>query len=56
MPRTSLLAASAEDIEGSIRAVEKERAPLEEQARAVRRERSKASRRVPAPRPGNWPA
>ena len=33
-----LLAASAEDIEGSIRAVEKERAPLEEQARAIRRE------------------
>jgi chromosome segregation ATPase len=33
-----LLAASAEDIEGWIRAVEKERAPLEEQARAIRRE------------------
>jgi ATPase subunit of ABC transporter with duplicated ATPase domains len=33
-----LLAASAEDIEGSLRAVEKERAPLEEQARAIRRE------------------
>jgi hypothetical protein len=33
-----LFAASAEDIEGSIRAVEKDRALLEEQARAIRRE------------------